>query len=77
MVIDNSVSSLAEEIPAISTHESDVRSMSKEFQPSDMRGRLHVVAKKVTFRRKKAMCLSLNCYRTAEAIAKLTAALFF
>ena len=52
-MIDNSVSSLAEEIPAISTHENDVRHMSKDFQPSDVSGRLHVVAKKVPLRRKK------------------------
>ena len=76
-MIDNSVRRQAQGIPAISTDKTDVRSMSKEFEPSDMSDRLHVVAKKVTFRKKKAICSALNCYRTAEATAKLTAALFF
>ena len=76
-MIDNSVSSLAEEIPAISTHENDVRHMSKDFQPSDVSGRLHVVAKKGTSQKKKTICSELNSYRTAEATPKLTTPLVF
>ena len=76
-MVDNSEVSSAREIPAISTDHIDVRSMPKEFQLSDLNGRLHEVAKKVTFWKEKANSLMLDSYRTAEARAKLTTALHF
>ena len=73
-MIDNSDVSTAREISSISPHECDVRSMPKEFQRSDLNDRLHEVARKVTFWKKKANSLAFDSYRTIEATPKLTTA---
>ena len=73
-MVDNSEVSSAREIPAISTHHIDVRSMPKELQLTDLNDRLHEVARKVTFWKKKANSLAFDSYRTIEATPKLTTA---
>ena len=64
-------------IPENSTDEIGVRHILRDFQLSDLNGRLHEVAKKVTFWKEKANSLMLDSYRTVEARAKLTTALLF
>ena len=76
-MFDNSETRSFQAIPEIWTDGIDVRHILREFQLSDMSGRLHEVAKKVTFWKKKPNSLAFDSYRTAEAVAKLTAALLF
>ena len=74
-MVDNSEVGSAREIPAISTHDIDVMSMPREFQLSDLNDRLHEVARKVTFWKKKANSLALDNFGTVEAALKLTTAM--
>ena len=76
-MIDNSVMRSFQEIPGKRSDEIGVRHILREFQLSDMSSRLHEVAEKVTFWKKKANSLAVDSYRTVEARAKLTAALIF
>ena len=74
-MIDNSAMRSIYEIPEIWTDEIGVRHILRDFRLSDMSGRLHEVARKVTFWKKEANSLAFDNYRTAEAAAKLTAAM--
>ena len=76
-MIDNSAMRSICEIPEIWTDEIGVRHILRDFRLSDMSGRLHEVARKVTFWKKDANSLAFNNYRTAEAAAKLTTAMLF
>lgn len=76
-MIDNSVMRSLWAISEISTDEIGVTHILRDFQLSDMSDRLHEVAKNVTFWKEKPISLAVDSYRTIEAAAKLTAALFF
>jgi hypothetical protein len=57
------------------TDEIGISHMWNDFQLPDMKDRLHEVALKITFWKKKANSLAFDSCKTAGSIAKLTTAL--
>ena len=72
--IDNSRESSDTKISAIITKDIGVRNIWNKLKLPDQSDRLHEVAKRITFWKKKAESWALDSYSTAEASRKLIAA---